>query len=114
MKKRLAEMKAARLNAGKMKSKYLLAVKREILGSAGKVECLWSMADHILTNDWASMSPLVFECIMYLKYNRDLWDLADVVEANKRRKNESKVARKKRERLAALRTEIDVWEAILE
>jgi hypothetical protein len=29
---------------------------------------------------------------MYLKYNADLWDLSDVVEANRKRKNESSAA----------------------
>jgi len=34
------------------------------------------------------MAPIIFEAIMFLKYNRRLWDLADIVEANKRRKGE--------------------------
>ena len=33
------------------------------------------------------MRLLIFEFIIYLKYKRDLWGLADVIEANKCRKN---------------------------
>ena len=110
MKERLAEMKAARLNVGHLKSKYLLAIKRAILGSAAEVERVWSMAGRVLTKDWASMSPLVFKCIMYLKYNKELWSLADVVEANKRRKNVSRVATDIRRKINIQKVEIDNWE----
>ena len=111
MKERWAEMKAARLNVGHLKSKYLLAIKRAILGSAAEVERVWSMAGRVLTKDWASMSPLVFKCIMYLKYNKELWSLADVVEANKRRKNVSRVATDIRRKINIQKVEIDNWEA---
>ena len=32
------------------------------------------------------MAPIMFEAIMFLKYNRRLWGLPDIVETNKRRK----------------------------
>ena len=41
-----------------------------------------------MTRERSVMAPLIFEAIMFLKYNRRLWDLADIVEANKRRKGE--------------------------
>ena len=58
-------------------------------GSASKAECIWSMAGHVLTYDHLRMSPLIFELIMYLKYNSHLWGITDVMEANKRRKSEA-------------------------
>ncbi len=62
-------------------------------GSAAEAELVWSMAGHVLTQHRSSMSPLVFELIMYLKYNSNLWGLVDVIEANKRRKLEPPVAK---------------------
>ena len=50
-----------------------------------EVERLWSDADAILTKRRASTSPLLLELILYLKYNRDLWNLSDVITANQRR-----------------------------
>jgi len=110
----IAEKKAARLGRGEMKSKYIAAIKRVVYGSAAEVERLWSMAGKVLTKDRASMSPLVFESIMYLKYNAGMWNLADVVDANKRRKNEATLERQKRDRVRAQRIEIDSWETVLE
>ena len=43
------------------------------------------------------MIQLVFELIMYLKYNRDLWGLIDVIEANKRHRNDTTSAKAKAE-----------------
>ena len=111
MKGLLAEKKAVRLSVGKMKSKYLLPVKRTILGSASEVAHLWSMSGCVLTKDPASMGPLVFESIMYLKYNTYLWALADVVEVNKRCKNDSRVATDISRKIDVQRAEIDTWEA---
>lgn len=85
----LAAKKAQRESAATLQSKYSSGLKNCVLSSAAEVERLWSMADPVLTKRRMTMSPLVFECIMYLKYNADLWDINDVVEANKRRKNES-------------------------
>ena len=87
-------MYAQRESAATLQSKYSSGLKNCVLSSAAEVERLWSMADPVLTKRRMTMSPLVFECIMYLKYNADLWDINDVVEANKRRKNESKAEQK--------------------
>ena len=59
MKELLAERKAARANAGRLTSRYILVVKKTILGSAAEVERVWSMAGKVLTKDCSSMSPLV-------------------------------------------------------
>ena len=40
-----------------------------VLGSAAEVENFWSAAGHVVISQRACMSPLVFELIMYLKYN---------------------------------------------
>ena len=69
------------------KSDYDPALQHCVLGSAAEVERVWSMADHVLTEHCASLSPLVFELIMYLKYNSRLWGLAEVMKANKNRKD---------------------------
>jgi hypothetical protein len=49
---------------------------------------------------------------MYIRYNADLWDLSDVVEANCRRKNESSAAqaRMARDGFAQKRDELRDWE----
>ena len=68
------------------KSAYDPAIKDCVLGSAAEVERVWSMAGHVLTEHRSSLSPYVFELIMYLKYNSRLWGLQDVVNANAERK----------------------------
>jgi hypothetical protein len=74
------------------KSAYDPAIKECVGGSAAEAERVWSMAGHVLTDHRSRISSLIFELIMYLKYNSCLWGIADVVEANKRRKSESAVA----------------------
>ena len=113
MKELLAERKAARVNAGRLTSRYIPAVKKTILGLGAEVERVWSMAGKVLTKDRSSMSPLVFECIMYLKYNEKLWGLAEVVEANKRCKNTSIAAkaRDSRMRVNMDKVVVTTWEA---
>jgi hypothetical protein len=68
------------------KSVYDPAIKACVGGSAAEVERVWSMAGHVLTKHCSTMSPLVFELIMYLKYNSRPWGLVGLIEANKRRK----------------------------
>ena len=74
-----------RASAGTKKSAYHKGVK-SIMGSAAVVEGHHSRAKRVLTPERSTMSPLVFEAIMYLKMNKRLWGKAQVVEANKRRK----------------------------
>ena len=77
---------------------------------------MWTSAGKILTKDQSGTSPLLFECIMYLKYNRDLWGLEDVVEANKHRKSISKAAHAKltadQVRINFRLAEITTWETL--
>ena len=64
-----------------------------IMGSAAVVEQLWSKSDCVYTKRRAGLSPLVFEMIMFLKENRDLWSVYDVAEANDRRKTKNRKSR---------------------
>ena len=54
-----------------------------IYGSCAEVERLWSIAKHILTDvRKGMMDPIMFEAILFLKLNRRLWTLGDVVQAD--------------------------------
>ncbi|KAI0565914.1 hypothetical protein FGB62_13g233 [Gracilaria domingensis] len=46
-----------------------------ILGSVAEVERLWSVADNILRNQRMSLTPLLFEAIIFLRINARLWDV---------------------------------------
>lgn len=113
LKVREREQKESRVKSGDAKSTYHPALKSCVLGSAAAAERVWSMAGKVLTDERSSMSPLVFELIMYLKYNKRLWDISDVIEANKRRCNESSASKKRaaiqKERLQKMRTEVLGW-----
>ena len=62
------------------------------------------------------MSSFVFELIMYLKYNIDVWGLADVVEANKRHNNATTLAKHCAEahnqRVSNITAAIESWDAV--
>jgi len=77
------------------KSAYDPAIKHCVLGSAAEVERVWSMAGHVLTEHRSSLSPYVFELIMYLKYNSRLWGLKDMVNANVARKKATEAAQRR-------------------
>lgn len=65
-----------------------------ILGStAATCEALWSKADDLLRKRRQGMSPRTLEMILFLKENRDLWDIKDVVEADRRRRAANKESR---------------------
>ena len=52
-------------------------------GSFVEVERLWSIAKHILTDvRKGMMDPIMFEATLFLKLNRRLWTLGDVVQAD--------------------------------
>lgn len=52
-----------------------------IIGSAAEVERLWSIAKHLLKDNHKSMSPLLFEALLFLKLNNSYWDLNLVSKA---------------------------------
>ena len=80
---------------------------------AAEPERLWSAGDAVLTKRRANMQPLMFEMIMYLKFNKRLWGLEEVVEANLRRKNDSRAAKARAEMLAQ-RTKVNERRAAME
>ena len=99
------------------KSAYDPAIKECVGGSAAEAEGVWSMAGHVLTDHRSKMSPLIFELVMYLKYNSCLWGITDVVEANKRRKSESVAAQFclsiQKERLDKKKEELYLWDKVM-
>ena len=116
------DFKALMEKAGKHKkeakeqgSKYVASI-HAVMGTAATVEQVWSQADEVLTKRRSNMSPLLFECILYLKFNRDLWDMDDIAEANRRRMNEStqKWKDKVGDRQVNMRDAVNAWEAEIE
>ncbi len=84
-------------------------------GLAAEAECVWSMAGNVLMDNCSMMSPLVLELTMYLMYNACLWEIADVVEANKTRKHESAAAKFRvsiqKERLDKMKDKLYLWDS---
>ena len=76
-----------------------------------------SMADAVLTKQKKGLAPVMVNDIMCLKWNKRLWGLNEVVEANLRRKNESKSIKGKksrkahRSRVQSRLNEIAEWDA---
>ena len=95
-------------------SKYGSA-KNTVLASAAEAERVWSMADAVYANKrGSSLSPLIFQRIMFLKYNERFWGLADVVEANQRRLNKLDAAKGRRaallERIKLVKDSLAEWD----
>ena len=59
-----------------------------ICGSAAEVERLWSVAKYILTDNRVKLTPAMFETLLFLKTNKEYWDMATVMEAYTRVRNE--------------------------
>ena len=51
-----------------------------VIGSAAVVERLWSVARYILTTNRSSLSPVLFEALLFLRSNRTLWDVRTSAE----------------------------------
>ncbi len=100
--------KKRKIQAGKknFKSKYHCC--KFIVASASPVESVWSKGDCILTKRRASMSPVTFELIMFLNYNKHLWDLNDVIKANKVRLMKN-IEGRAAERAAAAQAAAQEW-----
>jgi hypothetical protein len=64
-----------------------------VLGSAAEVECVWSHASLILSKERMNMDPILFESLMFLKFNRDYWNHALVWEAMANAQSEMKEKR---------------------
>lgn len=50
-------------------------------GSSAEIERVFTMSSGILTTDRSSMTFGMFESLMILKYNSDMWDIKDVADA---------------------------------
>lgn len=48
------------------------------LGSVAELECLWSIAYKIVTDDGMRMTPQLFESITLLRVNELFWDIHSV------------------------------------
>ena len=70
-----------------------------VLGCAAEVERLWSIARYVLTSQRSKMSPIpiMFETILFLKFNRELWDEKSLQKAwDRYRKEEAEERQNKR------------------
>ena len=96
-------------------SDYDDGVHHCVLATGCEPESVWSVGSCILTKNRSSTSPLIFESILYLKYNRDLWDLSKIIEANLRRKSHTEAKQKKfkehRNRFIQMRNRLQDWDA---
>ena len=45
-----------------------------ILGSVAEVEGVWSISKYVLSGNRRSMTPQLFEALMFLRFNTRLWD----------------------------------------
>ena len=64
-----------------------------ILGTGCIVEEFFSQCKNILTERRAGLTPYMFQCLAFLKTNKELWGLADVAEAIKIERNKKVNAR---------------------
>jgi hypothetical protein len=60
------------------KTKYINL--RFLLSTSNVVERLFCLARLILTDQLKSMSPIVFEAMLYLQKNREYWSVIDVAQ----------------------------------
>ena len=51
-----------------------------ILGSAGQVEFLFSIARSVSLKNRKSSTPYLFESLLFLKVNRQYWDIKTVIQ----------------------------------
>ena len=71
--------KASELEGTGVRSKYHNL--DYIGGSSAEVERLWSEAKFVLNAHRAKISPIVFEALMFIKFNQQYWDIFTVQRA---------------------------------
>ena len=64
-----------------------------VFGSTAMIERLFSNAKNILSDNQCSMSPMLFESIIFLKFNDRFWDQSTVVNAVKDARSAQKTSR---------------------
>jgi hypothetical protein len=52
-----------------------------VIGSAAEVERLWSIARYIFTTTHSTLSPIIFEALLFPRANGTLWDVRTVQRA---------------------------------
>ena len=62
-----------------------------ILGTNDLVERFFSQCKYVISDHRAGLSPYMFECIMFLKANKHMWDLNDVVAAMQMKDTDQRV-----------------------
>ena len=60
-----------------------------VLGTSCVVERFFSMCKLTLQDKRASLTPWMFECIVFLQANKELWGMADTVVAAKMAEGEN-------------------------
>jgi HD-GYP domain-containing protein (c-di-GMP phosphodiesterase class II) len=68
---KMKKVKKRRTSSGQDEQRYIDCTF--IHGTSCGVETLFSTARRVLTDYRKSMSPYMFECLMFLKYNRRYW-----------------------------------------
>jgi len=63
------------------------------VGSAAEIERVWSMANFILVKERNSMSPIMFEALIFLKFNFSHWDDALILKAYSKALNKQRSER---------------------
>ena len=53
------------------------------VATSNTVERLFSACKHVLTDERKCMSPIMFEALIFLKVNKEFWDLPMVAKAMK-------------------------------
>ena len=53
------------------------------VATSNTVERLFSLCKYVLTDQRKCMSPIMFEALIFLKVNRELWDVSLVAKAMK-------------------------------
>ena len=64
-----------------------------VVGSAAEIERVWSMANFILVKERNSMSPIMFEALIFLKFNFSYWDDALILKAYSKALNKQRSER---------------------
>ena len=86
----LSKQRESLEQAGNVNPEYMDA--SFILGTTCIVERFFSTCKYVLTDNRASMTPWMFETIVFLKTNGELWGILDMAEAIMKTKNKKGLA----------------------
>ena len=84
-----------------------------VVGSAAEIERVWSMANYILVKERTSMSPIMFEALIFLKFNVSYWDDALILKAYSKALNKQRSERlEKRLEELQVEEELESWASL--